>query len=121
MEAEALPQALLDSCHKPVHIRGTTKGPRSKVSRAVVRGGDIFYRLGTVLGLFRRVGVRWLNTRHTGVYRIDFEDGQFGRLIAGALLTGVYVPETVRRIPETSEIPNGGDQGSRVPDSMGVR
>lgn len=28
-----LPQALLDSCHKPVHIRGVVKGPKRKVSR----------------------------------------------------------------------------------------
>lgn len=29
---EALPQALLDSCHRPVQIRGVVKGPRRKVS-----------------------------------------------------------------------------------------
>lgn len=32
-ETEALPQALLESCHKPTQMRGVDKGPRRKVSR----------------------------------------------------------------------------------------
>ncbi len=44
-ELDAVPHALLESCQRPFQIRGTVKGPISKVSK-LADGDDMAVRLG---------------------------------------------------------------------------
>jgi hypothetical protein len=61
---------------------------------------------------------RWLNTRCLGLYRaLPALDLKF---IDRGAWSPAFTSRNCQGVPETCGILNGGDQGSRVPDSMGV-